>query len=178
MLLNFMSDWLRDRSLRQRFAADPLRVFDDYGLSHEQRAALRTREPAQIIGALNQEVASFMALRQSDGLDDGGALWGTINIDVKDVVPSGAPVSTPTSVMVTGSGFPGTANAALLFQKNQGQDPIAATDVSVVTSPQGESTLTATASFAHNQHGHYTVVVVDTTDASDAGTWSGTFLVQ
>ncbi|WP_437727594.1 MULTISPECIES: hypothetical protein [unclassified Sorangium] len=59
MLMFFIADLARDPNLQAAFSEDPERAMAQAGLSDEQKALLRTRDPKRIADAVAQEVEAL-----------------------------------------------------------------------------------------------------------------------
>lgn len=142
-LLQLAADLSRDPGLRDRIAKDPSAVIEEYGISSEAQAILRTRDTDQIVGEIAREAREIIA-RVRDQRPIVMMPWPTNQPTITPPLsPSESSVSTPISVTVHGTLF---SNKATLLFSIPGAT-VNASNVVVNTNSEGQSTMTAMVSF-------------------------------
>ncbi|WP_394836668.1 hypothetical protein LVJ94_07145 [Pendulispora rubella] len=154
LLLHLLADLSRDRTLVERFAVDAVAVLRDYKIADEKLDILRSRSAVRISAAIAAEVESLLPVVTKPPHEIVG--WAAPpSIHIKSIDPNSGPLNTPVPVKVTGTGF--ASNAILTFA-NPGAK-VQGTGVEVTTRPNGDTVLTAKATFT--VAGVYDVVVAN-----------------
>jgi hypothetical protein len=174
VLIDFISDYLRQPAVRQRASQNPIEVLSEYGVSPEAQQALRHHDQAKILEIAQAELTGLFAQRS-----DGGSpvmLWGPINIQVTSVDPSTTTVKTSTPLTIEGMSFPTKEEARLSFTPEKpGKPAVHGRVLSVTTKPDGYSTLKGEVTLP--TAGSWKVAVADASNPGAAGVWPGDFVV-
>lgn len=109
MLMFFIADLARDPNMQAAFSEDPERVMARAGLSDEQKALLRTRDPKRIADAVAAEVEG-LPVRSVDPV----VSWIGPVLHVTAIEPSGGVVGHDVNAVVYGTYFESTMTCSLV----------------------------------------------------------------
>ncbi|WP_437970526.1 hypothetical protein WMF04_15110 [Sorangium sp. So ce260] len=109
MLMFFIADLARDPNLQAAFSEDPERVMAHAGLSDEQQALLRTRDPKRIADAVAKEIEG-LPLRSVDPV----ANWIGPVLHVTAIEPKGGVQGHEVKTVVYGTFFENPMTCSLV----------------------------------------------------------------
>lgn len=172
MILPMINDLTKDSELREAFLSDPNSIMSQYNIEPEIRNKLRKggfkgieehlhQESTQILQELLVEISEIVAIP-----------WLEPTLDVNGISPTSSNTGEVINFQVQGTGF--AQNATLTFKRPNIN--VRADVSSVVSNPDGTTTLNATAEFS--VPGSYDVEVKNPTPPQESGTLPMGFTAQ